>query len=71
MQNAFLYASEKTIAENAVLQLSEITAEAQCNLCNHIFQPEIDNYLCPSCLIANVKVTKGNDVIIKSITGKQ
>ena len=69
MQEAFREAAAGTIAEGATLTVREIPAEAQCVLCQKIFEPDLDCFLCPSCGKAEVKVLKGNEILLMSING--
>ena len=57
-----------TIAENAVLNLREIGISAECEKCGLVFQPGIDDFLCPKCRQANVRIVSGDDIILRSIT---
>jgi hydrogenase nickel incorporation protein HypA/HybF len=67
MQEAFAIVSQGTIADGAKLTIIEIPARAQCNLCQEIFEPEYDNFLCPDCHKADVRILQGDDLILKSI----
>ncbi len=67
MQTAFKEAISETIASEAALIIREIKAKAQCNQCALEFEPQIDNFLCPQCQIADVKVLEGNHIILKSV----
>lgn len=70
LQVAFAAVSQGTIAEGARLEVVEIEMEALCQVCGHTFRPEIDLYVCPQCGQANVRITAGNDMILKSITAQ-
>jgi hydrogenase nickel incorporation protein HypA/HybF len=59
---------EDTIAADSELILTEKAVKAKCNLCNHIFAPEIDCYLCPVCEEADVELIEGNDILLTSLT---
>ncbi|MDP8266211.1 MAG: hydrogenase maturation nickel metallochaperone HypA [Candidatus Aceula meridiana] len=71
MQEAFKAVIKGTIAENAVLKITEISALAKCNLCKEEFTPELDNFLCPKCIKADVVTLKGDDIILKAVIGKE
>ncbi|MCD6303549.1 MAG: hydrogenase maturation nickel metallochaperone HypA [Planctomycetes bacterium] len=60
--------TEGTPAEGSRLVLTEVPIAARCNVCGRLFQPAIDNYLCPSCGQADVEITAGDDIILTSIT---
>lgn len=67
MQTAFKEATSGSIAREAILTITEIAAKARCNQCTMEFKPEIDNFLCPKCQIADVDVFEGNIIILKSV----
>lgn len=67
MQAAYKEVVEETIAKDSILTITEIEAEAECRRCDKVFEPEIDNFLCPDCLVADVDIKKGNDIILKSV----
>lgn len=70
MQTAFQEAANQTVAEGAVLMIRDIPAKAQCRQCRLEFEPEVDNFLCPECQVADVKVLEGNTIILKSVSSK-
>ena len=67
MQEAYAAVIVDTIAQGSTLQIVETSAQAKCQECKKEFEPEIDNYLCPDCQIANVEILKGNEIILKSV----
>ncbi|HOB74595.1 MAG TPA: hydrogenase maturation nickel metallochaperone HypA [Phycisphaerae bacterium] len=67
LQMSFVAAAEGTPAEGARLVFTEEQVVAVCNDCQTRFMPEMDNYLCPRCGLANVRIVAGNDIILKSI----
>ena len=67
MQSAFKEAAHQTIASEATLAIREIRAKARCNQCAMAFEPQVDNFLCPSCQVADVDVLEGNTIILKSV----
>ena len=69
MQVAWKSVCEETIAEGSTMKLSEIAPSAKCRKCNNMFTPEMDDFRCPKCSIADVELISGNDLILKSITG--
>jgi len=71
MQEAFRAAVINTLAKDSVLIINEIQAKAQCRICHDKFIPEVNNFLCPKCQTADVLVLEGNDIILKSISGKK
>ncbi|MBN1688605.1 MAG: hydrogenase maturation nickel metallochaperone HypA [Candidatus Omnitrophica bacterium] len=67
MQTAFQAVSEGTLAEGSLLELREVPALAECRKCKMSFEPEIDNFLCPQCHLADVKILQGDEIILKSM----
>ncbi|HUU85815.1 MAG TPA: hydrogenase maturation nickel metallochaperone HypA [Phycisphaerae bacterium] len=67
LQIAFGAVAEGTMAEGAELQIVEQTAKAVCNRCGGAFEPDIGCYLCPSCGLADVRITAGNEIILESV----
>ena len=67
MQEAFRSVIKDTVVQGARLKLIEIKAVAECLTCAKKFEPEIDNFLCPACMVANVKILAGNNIILKSV----
>ena len=71
MQEAFLAVRRETIAQNATLKIVEIAPLSECNICKKQFEPQLNDFLCPECQKAGVKVLKGDEIILKSIQGKE
>jgi len=67
MVEAFAVLSEETVAAGAVLDMTETTARAQCNLCGREYDVTVEQYLCPQCHQADVRILAGNDIVIKSL----
>ena len=67
LQVAFAALTVDTVAEGAVLQLTETKAVAQCRSCQVRYDVAIDCYLCPRCHQADVQVLSGNDIVLKSV----
>jgi hydrogenase nickel incorporation protein HypA/HybF len=67
MQMAFAAASAGTIAEGAVLRLSEERIVAVCGVCDCLFTPRQTCFLCPQCNQADARIVAGNDIILKSM----
>lgn len=70
MQNAFTAVTKDTVAEGAMLTMIEIPAQAVCNQCQQYFEPALDDYLCPRCRRADVTITRGNDIVLKTLSGE-
>lgn len=69
MQEAFREVVVGTIAEGAALIIKEVSAEAQCHLCQKTFEPKLDYFVCPSCEKADVEILKGNEIVLMAING--
>ena len=68
LQTAFEVISEGTPAEGAALKVIETRIQATCRNCGRVFEPAIDNFLCPDCKNADIDITAGNDIILKSVS---
>jgi hydrogenase nickel incorporation protein HypA/HybF len=67
LQMAFEAATQGTLAEGAELKIIFVPAAAECRHCATRFEPHIDNYLCPNCQQADVRLVAGNDILLKSL----
>ena len=67
LELAFKVASEGTVADGATLKLVEVPAVAECRPCGHRFEPAIDDYRCPRCERADVRIVAGNDIVLKTV----
>lgn len=67
METAWQSVIADTIAQGSQLQITEIPAKAKCRKCGLEFKPQIDNYLCPSCVLADVEILEGDEIILKSV----
>ncbi len=70
MHLAWETVSEDTPAEGSKLKLDEIAVSAECRNCSFVFQPEIDNFVCPQCGQADIRIEIGNEVVLKSLSGE-
>ena len=58
----------ETLADGAVLTIEEVPAHAQCRQCGECFQPDVEySFLCPHCDQADVRIVRGNDIVLKSV----
>lgn len=71
LREVFSLVAQGTIAEGAKLKIVEIKVSARCNLCLKVFEPKIDNFLCPDCQQADIKVLLGEEFVLTSVTGDQ
>ena len=67
LELAFQAATQETLAQGAELKITVAPAAAECRQCSTRFEPEIDNYLCPRCQQADVRLVAGNDILLKSV----
>jgi hydrogenase nickel insertion protein HypA len=68
MQTAFEEATRDTIASGATLVLTQKKARVQCRSCGLTFEPQVDDFTCPACRIADAKVLEGDQIILKSVS---
>lgn len=68
LQMAFSAVAEGTAAEGAEVHVVETPPQARCRACGNGFRPRKDNYLCPACGQADVAITAGDAIILKSVT---
>ncbi len=71
MQIAFAAVTEGTLAEGAVLELSEVPMKGTCRACGASFRPELGNYVCPQCGQAAVEIVEGDEILLQTVEGKQ
>lgn len=70
LQTAFTALTEGTIGQGAELTITEIKASAQCRDCHQIFEPQLNDFLCPGCHRANVDILSGEQFILKTVIGQ-
>ena len=68
MHMAWEAVTEDTPARGSVLTITEVPPEAKCRKCGTRFVPGIDTFLCPGCGQADVEITAGNDIVLKSMS---
>ncbi len=71
LKTAFAALAEGTPAQGAVLEQKEIPLQARCRGCANIFEPAIDNFMCPLCSKADLKIIAGRDIILSSLSGPE
>jgi hydrogenase nickel incorporation protein HypA/HybF len=59
--------SEGTIAEGAHLHFRRIPAEFSCLDCEEGYKPEGEDFACPQCGSAHVKLTAGSEFRVEAI----
>ncbi len=68
MEFAWRAVTEGTPAAGSVLRITEVKPSCRCRICEGVFEPMLDNYLCPKCKQANVEILAGNDIILQTLT---
>ena len=71
MVAAFESTVKGTIAEGAWLTVTEVKAKAECRECLAVFEPAIDDFVCPECGLSNARVLQGEAIVLKSIEGEE
>ncbi len=64
---AFDTFKEKTICENAELEMIIQDVIAKCEDCNKEFKVENNNFICPECQSFNLKIIDGEDMYLMSL----
>lgn len=67
MQEAYSAVIVGTLAEESELIMIEIEPKVKCNKCSKEFIPEVNDFLCPNCNVADVEILQGDEIIIKSL----
>lgn len=67
LQTAFEAVAEGTAAEGAALQVDEEPLLVRCRPCGARYEPEVDDYRCPSCGQADVDFLAGSDLVLRAI----
>jgi hydrogenase nickel incorporation protein HypA/HybF len=67
---AFRAAALNSPAQGARLDLELRPAEASCLACAELFQPSYQDYVCPRCGQANVKILRGKEMFLLSLSGE-
>lgn len=67
LQTAFEVVSAGTVAAGARLKISEQSLTARCRACEREFEPTLESFRCPACGQADVEMTGGHDILLKSV----
>ncbi|HXC64401.1 MAG TPA: hydrogenase maturation nickel metallochaperone HypA [bacterium] len=70
LSEAFRAAALNSVAEGARLDLQLRPAEASCRSCGQGFQPSYQDYVCPHCGQADVKILRGKEMFLLSLSGE-
>lgn len=68
---AFEALAADTPAAGATLRVVEEPLRLRCRPCDHEFGATIEDYRCPRCGQADVRLVGGNDIILSSVTGER
>jgi len=59
--------AKDTIAEKATLHFRRVPAEFQCLSCSEKYNPSDEEFICPKCASARVKIVAGEEFLLESI----
>ena len=59
--------SADTIAQGAKLHFRRIPTEMQCRECGTKYQPSEDDFTCPACSSAKIKIVSGEEFFLEAI----
>lgn len=68
---AFEALAADTPAAGALLRVTEEPLRLRCRPCDHEFGATIEDYRCPQCRGADVRLVGGNDIILASVSGER
>ena len=68
LELAWSAVTEGTPAAGSRLKTTEVPLKGRCRQCGRDFEPKIDDFLCPGCGQADVDITAGDEIILRSIT---
>ena len=71
LETAFQAVSRGTVAENAVLEITEVEARGHCRSCGADFDIDTLLGICEKCGSPDVKITGGDDLIVDSLEVKK
>jgi len=67
LELAFVALIEDTAAAGAKLVIQEIPIKGRCRLCDKSYSMQPGIFICPDCGTADVEITAGNDIVLKSL----
>jgi hydrogenase nickel incorporation protein HypA/HybF len=70
LTEAFRAAALNSVAQGARLDLQLQPAEARCLSCGQAFHPSYQDYVCPHCGQADVKILRGKEMFLLSLSGE-
>ncbi len=70
LAQAFEAIAADTPAAGAALRVTEEPLRLHCRPCDREYAATIEDYRCPTCGQADVRIVGGNDIILSSVTGE-
>lgn len=67
LEIAFAALAEGTVAEGAVLKMTEKGIVGLCRVCQNRFEASLETFQCPRCSEADVEIVEGDDIVLKSV----
>lgn len=67
MQFYWDFLTQGTPAEGSTLHFRRIPMALECNSCHHTFEPMGEDFRCPVCTHAGVRVIAGDDLCLEAI----
>jgi hydrogenase nickel incorporation protein HypA/HybF len=68
LDTAFCQLTEGTQMEGARLSIERVPLEARCTVCEHEFPVHAFRFVCPRCEARNVRIVRGEEVMLESLT---
>lgn len=68
---AFAQCVAGTDLDGAELIVTECQARARCRNCGRTYRPQLNDFRCPGCAVANAEILEGDHIILKSITARE
>lgn len=67
LELAFEALAQDTPAAEATLRIVEEPLVGTCRACNREYAPELDDFRCPACGLADPELTAGRDIVLKTV----
>ena len=67
LEIAFAVVAEGTVAEGAVLKMTEKGIVGLCRVCQNRFEASLKTFQCPKCNEADVEIIEGDDIMLTSM----
>ena len=59
--------TDDTIAAGSRIETTELPVQARCRHCGRAFEAGLDDFRCAACGQADVEITAGDEIILKSV----